>query len=323
MMKFIFQLSGEHPVLPKAEILAVLEGEKIKYNIFHENRKTRILIIDAKTKNPEFISRFAMTVKAAEFVAMTDDLDEIAKDIYKKIPKPKTFAVRSESHELEKKLGGKIWNLGLEVNLTKPDFKVLCFRDNKKYITGIEIPLRKDFNPRKPQFRPFFHPTSMHPKIARLLVNLARIKKDDNVLDPFCGTGGILIEAGLMGIKVFGSDISERMIEGCRENLNFYNITGEIRTVDATKIDKEFHGIDAIVTDPPYGRSSAVFGGNKTELYKNFLKSAANSLKAKGTIVIVTPMEFSRKLKGFEVIGKYSIRVHKSLTRRILVLSKI
>ncbi len=323
MMKVIFQLSGEHPTLPKAEVIAVLEGEKIRYNIFYENRKTRILIIDAKTKNPEFISRLAMTVKAAEFVAMTDDLDEISKNIYNKIPTSKTFAVRSESHELEKKLGGKIWNLGLTVNLTGPDFKVLCFQDNKKYITGIEIPLRKDFNPRKPQFRPFFHPTSMHPKIARLLVNLARVKKGNKVLDPFCGTGGILIEAGLMGMKIFGSDVNERMVEGCRENLGFYNITGEIRIVDATKIDKEFKGIDAIVTDPPYGRSSAIFGGNKTELYKNFLKSAGNALKSKGTIVIVTPVEFSRKLKGFEVIGKYSIRVHKSLTRRILVLSKI
>ncbi len=321
-MKFLLQLSGEHPDLPKAEIAAVLEGEGINYNIVYENRKTRILIIDAKTKNSEFLQRLAMTTKAAEFVAMSNNLDAISKNIFKKIPKSKTFAVRSESHRIEEELGERIRNPGLKVDLTNPDLTILCFYEKEKYIAGIEIPLKRDFNLRRPQFRPFFHPTSMHPKIARLLVNLGGVKKGDKVLDPFCGTGGILIEAGLTGMKIFGSDVDEGMVEGCRKNLDFYNITGEIRTVDATKIDKEFKGIDAIVTDLPYGRSSAIFGGNIIELYKNFLKSASKILKSGSGIVIVTPKKFLPKLKEFEVIGKYSIRVHKSLTRRILVLRK-
>lgn len=321
-MKFLLQLSGEHPILPGAEVIAVLEGEGIKYNILYENKKTRILIIDANTGSPEFLSRLAMTTKAAEFVAFSNSLDEVARQIRKKIPNSRTFAVRSKSHRLDEELGGKIWNLGLKVNLTKPDFTVICFQDKKKYIAGIEMPLKKDVNLRKPQLRPFFHPTSMHPKIAGLLVNLAMVKKQDKVLDPFCGTGGILMEAGLMGMKIFGSDIDGTMLEGCRRNLDFYNIPGELRAANATEIHKEFKGIDAIVTDPPYGRSSAVFGRDITGLYKNFLKSASGILKPGGVIVIVTPMKFTPGLKEFKAVGRYDIRVHKSLTRRILVLRK-
>lgn len=54
------------------------------------------------------------------------------------------------------------------------------------------------FEKRKAHLRLYNHPTSLHPRLARCLVNLANAKK---ILDPFCGSGGILIEAGLIGIK--------------------------------------------------------------------------------------------------------------------------
>ena len=73
---------------------------------------------------------------------------------------------------------------------------------------------RTCFEERKVQHRPFFSPISLHPKLARVLVNISAIKRDETLLDPFCGTGGILIEAGLIGAKVIGSDIEEKMIEG-------------------------------------------------------------------------------------------------------------
>ncbi len=44
----------------------------------------------------------------------------------------------------------------------------------------------------------------MSPKLARCMVNLTGVKENDLVLDPFCGTGGILIEAGIMGARVIG-----------------------------------------------------------------------------------------------------------------------
>ena len=60
-MKIIFQLSGEHPNLPGAEILAVLDGEGIDYKIPIDDNKNRILMknrnlildIDAGIENIE------------------------------------------------------------------------------------------------------------------------------------------------------------------------------------------------------------------------------------------------------------------------------
>ena len=55
------------------------------------------------------------------------------------------------------------------------------------------------------------------------------VKKNETLLDPFCGTGGILIEAGILGINIIGSDIDKKLVYGCKENLNFYNINNSAR----------------------------------------------------------------------------------------------
>lgn len=60
------------------------------------------------------------------------------------------------------------------------------------------------------------------PKLAQLIINLAVGSKEPNsnltVLDPFCGTGVILIEAGIIGFSVVGSDIDQRMIDYSQQN---------------------------------------------------------------------------------------------------------
>ncbi len=64
------------------------------------------------------------------------------------------------------------------------------------------------------------------PKLAQIIINLAvggvDSKRDKlKILDPFCGTGVILQEAGLMGYGVYGSDIDERMVDYSRQNLHW------------------------------------------------------------------------------------------------------
>lgn len=63
------------------------------------------------------------------------------------------------------------------------------------------------------------------PKLAQIIVNLAagRLAETDNavVLDPFCGTGVVPQEAALMGYQIYGSDISEKMIDYSRINLEW------------------------------------------------------------------------------------------------------
>jgi len=56
------------------------------------------------------------------------------------------------------------------------------------------------------------------PKLARMLINLARTKETVTLLDPFCGNGGILTEAALMGLQPTGLDIQEKNVRSCEEN---------------------------------------------------------------------------------------------------------
>lgn len=61
------------------------------------------------------------------------------------------------------------------------------------------------------------------PKLAQIIINLAIAgnKSDIRLLDPFCGTGVILQEAALLGLKIYGSDLEPRMIDYTRENLSW------------------------------------------------------------------------------------------------------
>lgn len=61
------------------------------------------------------------------------------------------------------------------------------------------------------------------PKLAQIIVNLATASTPSDhgavILDPFCGTGVVLMEATVMGYDVYGSDIDPRMIEYTDTNL--------------------------------------------------------------------------------------------------------
>jgi tRNA (guanine10-N2)-dimethyltransferase len=63
------------------------------------------------------------------------------------------------------------------------------------------------------------------PKLAQIIINLAAgqaAPHELTVLDPFCGTGVILQEAGLMGMKVYGTDLEPRMLDYSEKNLAWF-----------------------------------------------------------------------------------------------------
>lgn len=65
------------------------------------------------------------------------------------------------------------------------------------------------------------------PKLARMMVNMAvgdlapSTPNPFRVLDPFCGTGVVLQESLLLGYAAYGSDLSDKMVDYSRQNLNW------------------------------------------------------------------------------------------------------
>lgn len=102
------------------------------------------------------------------------------------------------------------------------------------------------------------------PKLAQVIINLARPENDNTVLDPFCGTGVILQEAQLMGCQSYGTDLEPRMVEYSIENLKWlqqtFKPTGQslhIEQADATSA-KWANNFSVIACETYLGRPFSV-----------------------------------------------------------------
>lgn len=352
-MQLAFELSGEHETLPQSEVLACLHALSSPYA--EKICSNGLLVIDAQLSSEalDTISkRLGMTHCIYEIKGMSkpeeDEILAVVKnaDIDNIMGHWHTFAVRVKGKKppslergLEKKAGEIIKRKGYKVNLTNPSktFALLFTKQTCFFCLLLHSVDKKQFEERKPHIRPFFSPGVIMPKIARALVNLSGVKEKELFLDPFCGTGGILIEAGEIGARVIGIDVQGKMVRGAEENLGFYGLNGNLIVGDASKIALRDNSVDAIATDMPYGRSSLVSGSCLTEsrytslpssrerLYQDALDEIHRVLKTRGKAVIVSNsssfLSLSRR-HDFHVLEKHTYRVHKSLSRYIAVLEK-
>jgi tRNA G10 N-methylase Trm11 len=79
------------------------------------------------------------------------------------------------------------------------------------------------------------------------------------ILDPFCGTGVILQEAALMGYDVYGTDLSDKMVDYARTNLQWLASSHHIRVAATIEqgdaIDTKWQPpIDAVVCESYLGQ---------------------------------------------------------------------
>jgi tRNA (guanine10-N2)-dimethyltransferase len=356
-MQLAFELSGEHKTLPKAEVRAGLDASGVAYEEL--TFSDRLLLVDVPQFSPEnerldLLSRRLGMTHRVYSVLGTSALDE--KGILKVVKSvdlaaimgaEHTFAVRnrfmhknslySRRDELLRQVGECITRAGYTVDLKKPSntFVLLLTAQKCFFCLLVHSVDKRQFEAKRPHFRPFFSPVVIMPKIARALVNLSGVNAAELLLDPFCGTGGILIEAGAIGAEAIGADVQGKMVGGARENQEFFGLQGDLMISDASKIPLRDNSIDAVVTDMPYGRASFVSGSSfcittsrsvSIELlHQEALAEIHRVLKTgrKAVIVSNSPAfhSFARKY-GFRLIEQHAYRVHKSLTRYIAVLEK-
>jgi len=335
-MKLIFELSKEYKILPAAEILACLKAEMINYKVIESNDDVLVVNTDAEKKNIEKLaSRLSLTFYIDEMLfSCPPSTIEIKKyAIENPIKKNGSLAIRCknrsstiDSRSIVQTLA-YVYSKERKVNLGNPDIEVRGLVTDSATYVGLKLSElnRSQFEKRKAQHRPFFSPVSLHPKIARVMVNLSSIKKGETLLDPFCGTGGILIEAGLIYARLIGSDIEDKMVEGCKKNLDFYDITDyELFCSDIGDITKHVAEVDAVVTDFPYGKATTTKGEDIYNLYERAFKNISCILKENGRAVIGLSNKDKLQLgeKYFSLIKIHGFRAHRSLTRYFAVFQK-
>jgi len=342
--RLFFVVSGEHQSLPAAEIRAIIESEGLPYA--SETLAYRLFSLTASRRALRAISERSLMYdwcgvllgecgtdeREIESFVRNQPLELVTKDAA-------NFAVRSVRIggvsksigrvNLEREVGALVKESvpRLNVKLTNPDVTFVCILYESKFLFGLSAFKKPSglMAPRRPRKRPVFHPSTMPPKIARCMVNLARATPGSVFLDPFCGVGGILIEAAVIGCDVVGVDASPRMLRGARRNLRYFQLN-HLGLVHADARTPPLKGVGAIATDPPYGRGSSTMGVKMSTLIQEFVERAASLLRRDGYLCIATPSEvdvehFAAE-GGFNVKEQHLVRVHRSLTRRFTVLHK-
>ncbi len=154
----------------------------------------------------------------------------------------------------------------------------------------------------KDRFMPFVNAKAgmLPPKIARSMINMAPSETwgvGKTLVDPFCGSGRVVVEALELGFNAFGADILQSQCQETRQNIKHLGFTPQVECLDATHLSSKFkNNIDLIVTEPFMGKPNLrpdkikylVPGLQK--LYLGCLKDWLTALKPNGVVVMVFPI---------------------------------
>ena len=325
-MRVLVELSAEHETLPLAELRAVvaLQGG-------------RVASVDGATAlvegaDPRFLARRLALAHgvmehwwsgpAADLVPALSGRDAGG-----------SFAVRPRRLEgaqpdvsltdLARGLGAALRG---RVDLKRPEVDVRVLLAGEAHVGRLVAEVdRKAFEARHVKHRAHFAPVSLHPRYARTLVNLAQVREGERAADPFCGTGGLLLEAGLVGARVLGGDLDPRMAAGTRAELDRLGIRdAQVAEHDVGELPEWAPQVDAVVSDPPYGRSSTTNREAMDKLYDRFFAAAHEALRPGGRLALIFPSDALRQraAQTFRLVEAHDQRVHRSMTRHWAVYAR-
>ena len=302
----------QYLVITPRNLEDVILNELQERNIKKEKQEYRKILITFNDnpqelltlRSPDDILIFLKNIKDVQHQIgklrnIADELEKIdlseAVDVCRKIrtiSQKVTFAItvsiigeRKFTQERLKKLAAKIIaRKGYSFKKEgKPDIDVHLLIENDNVLFGIRLGKEPLY---KRDYKRHSLPASLKANIAYALVKLARVTKNDIVLDPMCGVGTIAIEAAFIGAKAYGYDINPKAIQLAKKNMRRSKKEIVFEQRDATHTGLEKNSINKIVTNLPFEKQA------HTQSNKNFLelffKEMLRILKAEGTIVLLT-----------------------------------
>jgi len=220
------------------------------------------------------------------------------------------FAYDEPDRRKEGRLNIALWPKTIARNslLTPPNAEILAiFCEEKLYIARTRVVYDSMLQQYRDESRPFISAEiSTSPKICRTLLNLAGARPGDTVLDPFCGTGTLLMEAAMLGMNCIGIDIDGDQVQGARSNLKWLaKDMGEKLNYDIVKGDsRELTSIitkqvDAVAFEPilgpiykkpPLREEAEKTIKELTTLYRQVLTEISSILRPDGRVAMTIPV---------------------------------
>ena len=345
MAKLFLSLSGEHEDLPVCEVKAILEAEGHAYTV--SEKLDQVLRLDAEPACVDALKlRAAFTrLCALELFTCKSETSSIIKgtqhadlkgilkqggSFVVRVKHVKEYSSKINGMTLERTLGALIVDKcpSARVNLKAPETVFIGVLTEDRFIFGVKLAeiQAKPFVERRPRKKPFFHPSAMQAKLARCMINLAKPKAGETVLDPFCGTGTMLIEAKLIGCQAIGLDIQRRMAKGTIRNMAHFNVKPEGIIIADAK-DPPLTEVDCVVTDPPYGISSTTLKRTTKQIIEEVLTAVHEILSNRRRVCMAAPKKLGIAQLGTDLgykhLESHFVYVHRSLTREIAVFEKV
>lgn len=166
----------------------------------------------------------------------------------------------------------------------------------------------------KHQHKPRQYSTALSAKTARAIANIA-VPDPAGVkaIDPCCGIGTVLVEALSMGIDIVGRDINPLVVDGSRENLAHFGLSGEVEPGAIADITGQF---DVAIIDMPYNLYTHASPEDQQEILSHALPFTEKLL-----VVTIDPIDHMIEKAGFTITDRCIAK--KSLfLREILVCEK-
>lgn len=157
------------------------------------------------------------------------------------------------------------------------------------------------------------HHRGLSPLDARFMLNLARLKGDELILDPFAGFGGIVLEARRRGLEIIASELDISLRLGLEEISE-----GRCLIADARKLPFKSNSFDAVITEPPYRRE-------QRDAVIEAMEEICRVCKEEGPIVMLISQtmaeEVMERAKGLgrEVMEAYPVRRHGGLLCNVIL----
>ncbi|MGY5870696.1 MAG: methyltransferase domain-containing protein [Candidatus Thorarchaeota archaeon] len=253
---------------------------------------------------------------AIQYRRFTRNLDDTIKKLLlqKGARKADYFAYDEPDRRKAKRMNLALWPKTIAKNnlLTPPNAEILAvFTEKNLYIARTMVIYDSVLQQYRDESRPYISKEiSTSPKVCRTLLNLAGARQGDTILDPFCGTGTLLMEAAMLGMKCIGVDIDGNQVQGTKSNLTWFGrdigerVHFEVMRGDARNLTNLVtKQVDAVAFEPSLGPVSKKRPTAKeaeetikelTVLYREALTEIAQVLRPDGRVAMTIPVIVSR-----------------------------
>ena len=253
-MKYFFVL-GRNPELSRAEVFSYLKKENISLNYSFFRVNGLLVEIEREINLKNVINELGGTIAVGR-VLFSGKIRDLLKQIKEKpvyfgrenkvVYSLLNFASDENLSMVLEAMRGNFRNEGLkarykgvsgtiklqdgEISRGSPekimlrDMNYFLFSDEKRGNFSFGF-LEESYDSAEAEKRDMKKPyrresLAISPRLARILINLSQTKKNEILLDPFCGIGVILGEALLKGINTIGVDIDKSATENARKNMS-------------------------------------------------------------------------------------------------------